>query len=193
MTSERRSSCATEPVIAIFAIADISSMLRPLLVLPVLSALPRLSSSEYFRSETTFLASDHRGILAVANDYFLPLSTFSSSPLFFFFFFFEFIAIHLRQRTIFAFPLEIKKDVFFTFYLFSNIILFWRWFCFFITCRWCLRQLSSFFHIHIPRTTTGMFLFRVFTDRFALYRHNLYLLLRTELLRSEIFLSTATS
>ena len=56
--------------------------------------------------------------------------------------FFEFIAIHRWKHTIFAFRLATKKDVFFSFYLFSKIILFWRWCCFFITLRCCLQQLG---------------------------------------------------
>lgn len=64
MTSERRRSCAAEPVNAIFEVADISSMLPTFVSAPILSAFFRLSSSKYFRH------SDHRGIFSVGNGYF---------------------------------------------------------------------------------------------------------------------------
>ena len=177
-------------------------------MLLVLFAFFRLSSFEYFRPETTFSASDHRGIFSTANDYFLPLWNhflifFLRLP------FFEFIAIHRQEHTIFAFPVETKKDVFFSFYLFPKIILFWCWFCFFMTRRCCLRRLvrwirwwwqlrwifsryrdnrdnSSLLYIHILRTTTGMFLVCVSTYKFAPYCHTLYLLLCTEVFKGTL-------
>ena len=67
-------------------------------------------------SFSTFSASDHRGFFSVANDSLLPLSI-----CFLIFLlrlsFFEFIAIYHRQHTIFAFPVETKKDVSFFFCL----------------------------------------------------------------------------
>ena len=134
MTSERRRSCAAEPVNAIFEVADISSMLPTFVSAPdLICFLPFIIFQVFssFRSSRNFFCGKRL---------FLPLSTyfliFSSVH------FFEFIVFHRQQHTIFTFQVETKKGVFFSFYLFSKIIPLWRWFCFFVTCRCCLRRLS---------------------------------------------------
>ena len=165
-------------------------------MLPVLSAFFRLPSSEYFCPETIFSASDHRGFFSVRNDSLLPLSI-----CFLIFLlrlsFFEFIAIYHRQHTIFAFPVEAKEVVNFIFCLgiaftFSTLgwwIRWWWWWWWWWWLRWIFsrwrdkRDNSSLFHIHVMRTTTGMFLVRVSTDKFVPYCHTLYLLLRTGLFK----------
>lgn len=97
------------------------------------------SSSDYLQSifcpETTFSASNHRGIFYVAKDYFCHFQL-VSFPLFF-------LVHNYPSPTIYHICIYGRDQTgcFFQFLSFFKIILFWRWSCFFSPCKCCLRRL----------------------------------------------------
>ena len=144
MTSEHQRSCTAEPVIAIFVIPDISSKLLTFVSAPGLICIHPIIIFRVFLSRDSIFC-----FRSSSNFYFhkrLFSATFNlfSNFLFFFFFFsfFEFIVIHCWLHIIFMFSAETKKNVCLSFYLFSKIILFWHWLCFFITRRYYLLQIG---------------------------------------------------